>query len=99
MYQAALKAYESVNKSTMNGRDVEAAVLTKAALKLKASQDNCKRNGHDANGAAPSTVVLIDSISEHILQRQYYQALKLTKRLIQYEQEAIQHVSGSIESV
>jgi flagellar biosynthesis activator protein FlaF len=49
MYQAALKAYESVNKSTMNGRDVEAAVLTKAALKLKASQDNCKRNGHDAN--------------------------------------------------
>ena len=46
--------------------------------------------------AAPSTVVLIDSISEHILQRQYYQALKLTKRLIEYEQEAIQHVSGSV---
>jgi len=39
--------------------------------------------------AAPSTIVLIDSISEHILQRQYYQALKLTKRLIDYEQEAI----------
>jgi flagellar biosynthesis regulator FlbT len=33
--------------------------------------------------------VLIDSISEHILQRQYYQALKLAKRLIDYEQEAI----------
>ena len=49
--------------------------------------------------AAPSTVVLIDSISEHILQRQYYQALKLTKRLIEYEQEAIQHVSDSVESV
>jgi flagellar protein FlaF len=49
MYQAALKAYESVNKSTMSGRDVEAAVLTKAALKLKASQENCMRNGHDAN--------------------------------------------------
>lgn len=53
----------------------------------------------DLVGAAPSTVLLIDSISEHILQRQYYQALKLTKRLIEYEQEAIQHVSGSIESV
>jgi len=39
--------------------------------------------------AAPSTIVLIDSISEHILQRQYYQALKLAKRLIDYEQEAI----------
>ena len=49
--------------------------------------------------AAPSTVVLIDSISEHILQRQYYQALKLTKRLIEYEQEAIERVSGSVESV
>jgi len=49
--------------------------------------------------AAPSTVVLIDSISEHILQRQYYQALKLTKRLIAYEQEAIERVSGSVESV
>jgi flagellar protein FlaF len=39
VYQPALKAYESVNKSTMNGRDVEAEVLTKAALKLKACQD------------------------------------------------------------
>jgi flagellar protein FlbT len=46
--------------------------------------------------AAPSTLVLIDSISEHILQRRYYQALKLTKRLIDYEQEAIQHVSDSV---
>jgi flagellar biosynthesis repressor protein FlbT len=53
----------------------------------------------DVVRAAPRTVVLIDSISEHILQRQYYQALKLTKRLIEYEQEAIQHVSGSVESV
>jgi flagellar protein FlbT len=49
--------------------------------------------------AAPSTVVLIDSISEQVLQRQYYPALKLTKRLIDYEQEAIQHVSDSVESV
>ena len=49
--------------------------------------------------AAPSTVVLIDSISEHILHRRYYQALKLTKRLIDYEQEAIERVSGSVESV
>jgi len=49
--------------------------------------------------AAPSTVVLIDSINEHILQRQYYQALKMTKRLIEYEREAIQHVSGCAESV
>jgi flagellar biosynthesis repressor protein FlbT len=49
--------------------------------------------------AAPSQVVLIDSISEHILHRQYYQALKLTKRLIDYEQEAIERASGSVESI
>ena len=44
MYQAALKAYDSVNKSTMSGRDVEAEVLTKAALKLKECQDNWAEN-------------------------------------------------------
>lgn len=38
MYQAALKTYETVTKATMNGREVEAAVLTKAALKLKDCQ-------------------------------------------------------------
>ena len=49
MYQTALKAYDTVNKSTMSGRDVEAEVLTKAALKLKERQNNWTRNGHDAN--------------------------------------------------
>jgi len=49
--------------------------------------------------AAPSMVVLIDSINEHIIHRRYYQALKLTKRLIDYEQEAIKRVSGSAKSV
>jgi flagellar protein FlbT len=49
--------------------------------------------------AAPSTVVLIDSISEHILQRRYYQALKLTKRLIEYEQEVIERACSIAESV
>ena len=45
MYQTALKAYESVNKSTMSGRDVEAEVLTKAALKLKDCQEQWAENG------------------------------------------------------
>jgi flagellar protein FlbT len=53
----------------------------------------------DVVRAAPSTVAIIDSINEHILHRRYYQALKLTKRLIDYEQEAIKRVSGSVESV
>lgn len=48
MYQAALKAYDTVNKSTMSGRDIEAEVLTKAALKLKECQDNWTENGQGA---------------------------------------------------
>jgi flagellar biosynthesis activator protein FlaF len=49
MYQAALKAYDSVNKATMSGRDVEAEVLTKAALKLKACQNTWAENGQSIN--------------------------------------------------
>jgi flagellar protein FlaF len=36
----SLRAYESVNKATQSGREIEAAVLTKAAVKLKECQDN-----------------------------------------------------------
>ena len=36
----SLQAYEHVSKATRSGREVEAAVLTKAALKLKECQDN-----------------------------------------------------------
>ena len=36
----SLKAYERVNQETMSGREVEAAVLTKAAQKLRECQDN-----------------------------------------------------------
>ena len=36
----SLAAYESVAKATLSGREIEAAVLTKAALKLKNCQDN-----------------------------------------------------------
>jgi flagellar protein FlbT len=49
--------------------------------------------------AAPSTLGLIDQISEQILAGRYYQALKLAKQLIEYEQEVIKHVrkpSGSV---
>jgi flagellar protein FlaF len=45
VYQTALKAYDNVNKTTMSGRDVEAEVLTKAALKLKECQENWSDNG------------------------------------------------------
>lgn len=40
MLQNQFQAYETVNKTTMSGREIEAAVLTKAARKLKDCQDN-----------------------------------------------------------
>ena len=40
MYSNALKAYENVDRTTMSGRETEARVLTKAALKLKSCQDS-----------------------------------------------------------
>jgi len=39
--------------------------------------------------AAPSTMGLIDKISESILSDKYYPALKLAKKLIAYEEEAL----------
>ena len=39
--------------------------------------------------AAPSALTLMDQISENILQSRYYQALQLTKKLIEYEKEVI----------
>jgi flagellar biosynthesis activator protein FlaF len=40
MYSNAVGAYETVSKMTMSGREIEAAVLTKAARKLKDCQEN-----------------------------------------------------------
>ena len=42
--------------------------------------------------AAPSMLAVIDHISEHILNNKYYQALKLARKLIDYEQEVIDRV-------
>ena len=39
--------------------------------------------------AAPSVLPVIDQISNHILKSQYYQALKVAKNLIEFEQEVI----------
>ncbi|HTF99748.1 MAG TPA: flagellar biosynthesis repressor FlbT [Nitrospirota bacterium] len=49
--------------------------------------------------AAPSTLGLIDQISDNILNGKHYQALKHAQKLIEYEQEAIEHARGSVGSV
>ena len=43
--------------------------------------------------AAPSSLALIDHINELILSEKYYDALKTTKALIEYEQEVIERVT------
>lgn len=40
MYNPAVHAYKQVDKKTISGRETEARVLTKAALKLKKCQKN-----------------------------------------------------------
>ncbi len=47
MYSSPLQAYETVNKTTMSGREIEAAVLNQAALKLKDCQDNWNADDRD----------------------------------------------------
>ena len=41
--------------------------------------------------AAPSTLDLIDPISNHILNGEYYKALKLTRKLMDYEEEVVKN--------
>jgi flagellar protein FlaF len=48
MYANQLKTYTSVSKTTMSGREVEATVLIKAALKLKNCQENWEAGDRDA---------------------------------------------------
>ena len=49
----------------------------------------------DVAAAAPSRKPLLQEISENILQDRHYQALKLTKKLIAYEQEVINRVRST----
>lgn len=59
---------------------------------LAAHQKNYWKLVKDLINAAPSSMILIDQISEEILGGRYYQALKLAKQLIDYEQEVISRV-------
>lgn len=49
--------------------------------------------------AAPSSLTVIDEMNDLILNGKYYSALKLGKRLIEYEQEVIARVSESVTSL
>lgn len=47
MYDSRLKVYETVNKNTMSGREIEASVLNQAALRLKECQENWDADDRD----------------------------------------------------
>ena len=47
MYNRALDAYKTVEKTTVSGRETEARVLTEAALKLR----TCQKQWDDQNSA------------------------------------------------
>jgi flagellar protein FlbT len=47
----------------------------------------------------PGAVGLVDQISEHIISRKYYQALKLANQLIDFEEEVLQDVRKSVANV
>ena len=49
--------------------------------------------------AAPRTLGLVDQISEHIICNRYYQALKLAKQLIYFEEEVLNHVCESTAGI
>lgn len=49
---------------------------------------------NDILAAAPSTKPYIERISEQILACDYYQALKLTRKLMNYEEELLAHVKS-----
>jgi flagellar protein FlaF len=40
MYTAQVNAYQTNTKTTLSGRELEAAILAKAAVRLKECQDN-----------------------------------------------------------
>ena len=49
----------------------------------------------DVAEAAPSRKPLLHEISEDVINNRYYQALKLTRKLIAYEQEVINRVRNA----
>ena len=46
---------------------------------------------NDVLTAAPSTVRFTDEIGKLVVEQKYYQALKIARRLIDYEQELLRH--------
>jgi flagellar protein FlbT len=53
----------------------------------------------DVSEVAPSRRTVLQEISDNVLNRRYYQALKLTRGLIAYEQEVMRNVRSANASL
>ena len=53
----------------------------------------------DVVEAAPSTARLLAGISKHVMNKKYYPALKLARKLINYEEEATEHARNRAQCV
>jgi flagellar protein FlbT len=53
----------------------------------------------DLVATVPRTVGIIDQISQNILKEDYYQALKLSKKLLEFEKEALSHARNTTGSI
>jgi flagellar protein FlbT len=54
---------------------------------------------HDFIDAIPRSVGIIDQMNEHILQTKYYDALKLARKLINFEQEVLERAKQRCENL
>ena len=61
---------------------------------LEGHQDTYWALVRDIVGAAPSLLDLIDAVNEQIVGGRYYEALKLTRKLINEEERIIQHADA-----
>lgn len=53
----------------------------------------------DLVDAVPRTIGIVDQISQQILNEDYYQALKLARKLLAFEKEALSHVRSSARRI
>lgn len=66
---------------------------------MKEHHDVYWRLVRDVVQAAPSTIGVIDRISEHVLAGRHYQALKTCQELIEYEEEVMNNARSSACSI
>ena len=102
------------NVTILRGKDIMSSTMADSPCKriyfaiqlMYVDQDNLAEHHKtywelvkDVSEAAPSRRPVLQEISDKVLNRRYYQALKLTRKLIAYEQEVIANVRSTNKSI